>query len=277
MGMEHSCSLQNEVASNDCRDIVINGLNHLYSNPTDITTEYKNVDHNKNSEPKVNCREKGARVTPSSSQHDIQAGLFCDGLKSQNPIMKRSTNNTVDPLYGQGGSDYGKDSLALIQQWIGFDKPEPASARQTSQGDVILLPTIHAPSNARQTSLGDSILLPPLGRTKISPRTSAPTSDTTQVEYFLATENMAYDSNRRFDEIHQTSGQSFTFRSDVSAITFGSDFDALLRANSLPQLMHPPPSFSAMVDVRASMQHSMTASPTSVAYGQLANPPQLQK
>ena len=265
---------RSETASHD---IVISGLNHRYHSSTDIPAKHKHTNHkHKEGSSKVHLKN-AVRPTPAPAQHDIQTGLFPDGHR--NSIHKRSTHDIADQIFGQAPHE-GSDRLALIQQWIGFTEREPTSARQASQGDSILMQAVQAPPSARQTSLGDSILLPPLGRTKILPRTSAPNPDTTKIQYFLPTENrdpnILYDANRRFDDNEAGGGQSFTFRSDVSAITFGSEFDALLRANSLQQLIHPttqlPP--ASMHHIRNMVPHPATLISSSTPTGPY---PQLQQ
>lgn len=262
MGMEHSFSpsqiksshhdgkLPVTTTNTACRDIVINGLNHPCSDLTD--------------DESIKCnRKKSFRPTPLSARHDFQTGLLPDKLR--NPPLKHSTDDLTDQFFGKGSIHGSDDSVALIQQWIGLTHGEPTSSVQKSQGDSILMQAFEAPSSARQASLGDSMLLPPTGRTKPIPRPTPTNTEKTKIEYFLPTENrdpnILYDANRRFDDT-ENGGQSFTFRSDVSAITFGSDFDALLRTNSLPQLVHPATStstFTSTNNVRPIVQHPVAS------------------
>jgi Protein of unknown function, DUF547 len=96
----------------------------------------------------------------------------------------------------------------------------------------------------RQASLGDSLLLPP------GTRSSPPVPTTAAInhhpmEYTIhpppGLTNLCHNVTEASIELGDLErGQSWYFRSDVSAITFGSEFEALLRMNSLPQLVPSP-------------------------------------
>ena len=240
---------------NAARDIVISGLGYPNQNSNDSVGKHKPDKRGKYGDARAVHRQKSGQ---DAVQHDIQTGLFPDKLR--NIPLQHSTHAE--------STHVNNKSIDMIQQWIGFTHHEPANEQQTSQGDPLLMEALQVPSNARQASLGDSVLFPPVAR----PRITASNTDPTKIEYFLPSENtdpntMAiYEANRSFDDM-ENGGQSFTFRSDVSAITFGSDFD-LLRANSLTQLVHPATtSVTTMNKVRNLMQP-----PVMAPYGQYAYP-----
>ncbi len=237
---------------NAARDIVMSGLGYPYRGSDDREGKHKPDKRSKFGETRAVHRKKSGQ---DAVQHDIQTGLFPDKLR--NMPLQHSTNAE--------STHVNNKSMDVVQQWTGFTHLEPVIEQQTSQGDPVLMEALQVPSNARQASLGDSVLFPPAVRTRIT----ASNTDPTKIEYFLPTENTdpnMYEANRPFDDV-ENGGQSFTFRSDLSAITFGSDFD-LLRANSLSQLVYPATTSVAMMNkVRNLLQPPVTA-----PYGQHTYP-----
>ena len=103
-----------------------------------------------------------------------------------------------------------------------------------------MMNTTAPPTNAcRQASLGDSLLLPPIGRPNNCIVSRSNNEGESKIEYIppkISLKSAVTESSCNYGS--EESGQSWYFRSDVSAITYGSDFDALLsRMNSLPQLI----------------------------------------
>jgi hypothetical protein len=151
--------------------------------------------------------ESAPPVSPHA--HEIETGNF---------PLKLTMLYPTDPDFCYSQSSESGENVCLLQRWMDFIQPPP---------------------NHRQASLGDSLLLPPAGRPNPVP------TDTVNknIEYIppkLSLSHNVTESSIATDTMEDSEGgQSWYFRSDVSAITFGSEFEALLRTKSLPQLTVP--------------------------------------
>jgi hypothetical protein len=256
------------VSGNNAQDIVADKLcQPSQRRPYNIPVSFKPGQDKPDNVGKPEYQDKVYKPISCSIAHDIETGGFPCKQPINSPVI--SPTEEIEFCYSQT-SNSGDDNMALIQQWIGYRQP-PTSSRQSSLGDSINLLLSQPPTSARQASLGDSIVLPPSGRSKLDHRSNrintqpGTATDVKKVEYFAphvslnhnVTNDSLYHVNR-FDE-SESNGQSWgCLRSDVSAITFGSDFDTLvLRGNSLPQLV--PSSISPTgVELMNSHHHQFT-------------------
>jgi hypothetical protein len=217
---------------------------------------------------------KSVPVAPPSVHHDheIETGGFPLKLPELYPMES-------DFCYSQS-SESGQ-SICSFERWMDIIHLPPTCNRQASLGDSLLLPPTGRP-NCHPRRVDDT--LPPVHHTNreyIAPVTSPLPSfhhrnhvatihsntsscnnatDTTATITSAPTEDEALCL-----EDSEDGAPSWYFRSDVSAITYGSEFDALLlRMNSLPQLVPATsPVVSSKVGRNNNILHASSSSSSS--------------
>ena len=148
---------------------------------------------------------------PPVKENEIETGGFPLKFTRLYPITDQ------DFCYSQSSESGGENVCLLNRRWMDLTQPTLGT---------------------RQASLGDSLLLPP-GSDRPFPMT-----EPNHTEYNIQPPKLTtlcHNATESSIELEDSEGgQSWYFRSDVSAITFGSEFEALLRMNSLPQLVPSP-------------------------------------
>jgi Protein of unknown function, DUF547 len=166
-----------------------------------------------------------AEDASSENEHDIETGGFPLKLSRLYPTMDHDFCYSQSTESGGGGEE---NVCLLHHRWMDLIQP---------------------PLGPRQASLGDSLLLPPGSGPRIS-QTDAIHHHNMEYNTYPppGLTNLCHNVTEASIELEDLErGQSWYFLSDVSAITFGSEFEALLRINSLPQLVPSPRGGTAVV------------------------------